>query len=112
LVAIDKYGCKNEDSIRVNIDYRDHLMVPSAFSPNGDGRNDDFKVANLTFQRVIEFRVLNRWGQEVYYAANNKPWDGTWKGVPQDMGTYSYFIKVAYPDGIIETYKGEVTLVR
>jgi hypothetical protein len=48
----------------------------------------------------------------VYYAANNKPWDGTWKGVPQDMGTYSYFIKVAYPDGIIETYKGEVTLVR
>jgi len=112
LVAIDKYGCKNEDSIHVNIDYRDHLMVPSAFSPNGDGRNDDFKVANLTFQRVIEFRVLNRWGQEVYYASNNKPWDGTWKGVPQDMGTYSYFIKVAYPDGIIETYKGEVTLVR
>ena len=112
LVAIDKYGCKNEDSIHVNIDYRDNLMVPTAFSPNGDGRNDVFRVANLTFQKIVEFRVYNRWGQELFNSINNSGWDGTWKGVPQDMGTYSYFVKVGFPDGIIETYKGEITLIR
>ena len=39
-----------------------------------------------------------------------KGWDGTWKGIAQDMGTYSYLIRVAYPDGFTETYKGEVTV--
>ncbi len=105
-------GCRSTDSVRVNIDYRDNLFVPSAFSPNGDGKNDVFRVSNLTVQRVMEFRVYNRWGQEIYFANNNKGWDGTWKNIPQDIGNYTYFIKVAYPDGLIENYKGEVTLVR
>ncbi len=105
-------GCRSTDSVRVNIDYRDNLFVPSAFSPNGDGKNDVFRVSNLTVQRVMEFRVYNRWGQEIYFANNNKGWDGTWKNIPQDVGNYTYFIKVAYPDGLIENYKGEVTLVR
>jgi gliding motility-associated-like protein len=106
-------GCRNVDSVRVNIDYRDNLFVPSAFTPNGDGKNDVFRVANLTFQRLQEFRVFNRWGQEIFSTTDaKKGWDGTWKGVPQDMGAYQYLIKVAYPDGLIETYKGDVSLVR
>jgi gliding motility-associated-like protein len=106
-------GCRNIDSVRVNIDYRDNLFVPSAFTPNGDGKNDVFKVANLTFQRLQEFRVFNRWGQEIFSTTDvKKGWDGTWKGVPQDMGAYQYLVKVAYPDGLIETYKGNVTLIR
>ena len=111
--GIAENGCRNVDSIHVNIDYRDNLFVPSAFTPNGDGKNDNFKVTNITFQRLMEFRVFNRWGQELY--ATNDPkkgWDGTWKGVPQDMGVYQYLIRVAYPDGYVETYQGNVTLVR
>jgi gliding motility-associated-like protein len=106
-------GCRNIDSIRINIDYRDNLFVPSAFTPNGDGKNDVFRVANLTFQRLQEFRVFNRWGQEIFSTTDaKKGWDGTWKGVPQDMAAYQYLIKVAYPDGYIETYKGDVSLIR
>jgi gliding motility-associated-like protein len=97
----------------VDIDYRANLFVPTAFTPNGDGKNDIFKVSNITFQRLQEFRVFNRWGHEIFSTNDIKSgWTGSWKGQPQDMGVYQYIIKVAYPDGIIETYKGNITLVR
>lgn len=113
VVGVDEHGCKSMDSVRVNIDYKDPLLVPTAFTPNGDGRNDVFRVANLTFQKLIEFRVFNRWGQEVYSTTdNNGGWDGTWKGVPQDVGVYKYIIRVVFPDGTLTTYKGDVTLLR
>lgn len=106
-------GCRNQDSVTIRIDYRDNLFVPSAFSPNGDGINDMFRVTNITFQKLQEFRVFNRWGQEIFRTNDPKlGWDGTWKGVPQEMGSYQYLIRVAYPDGYVETYKGDVTLVR
>jgi gliding motility-associated-like protein len=111
--GIAENGCRNIDSVFVDIDYRDNLFIPSAFTPNGDGKNDVFRVANITFQRLMEFRVFNRWGQEIYSTTDHKKgWDGSWRGVPQDMGVYQYLIRVAYPDGLVESYKGNVTLVR
>lgn len=106
-------GCRSFDTLYVSVDYKDNLFVPSAFSPNGDGKNDVFRVANVTFQRIVEFRVFNRWGQEIFSGAgNNVSWDGTWKGTPQNVGTYTYLIRVASPDGEVETYKGDVTLIK
>jgi gliding motility-associated-like protein len=113
VAGIGANGCRTYDTVRVGIDYRDNLMIPTAFTPNNDGKNDVFRIANLTFQRVMEFRVFNRWGQEVYSTNDNRTgWDGKWKGVPQDMGNYQYIIRLGYPDGYVESYKGEVTLIR
>lgn len=113
VLGIADNGCRSMDSVFVDIDYRDNLFVPTAFTPNGDGKNDVFRVSNITFQRLLEFRVFNRWGQEIFSTNDiSKGWDGSWKGVPQDMGVYQYLIRVAYPDGYVETYKGDVTLVR
>ncbi len=106
-------GCRAFDTLHVIVDKRDNLFVPSAFSPNGDGKNDVFKVTNLSFQRIMEFRVFNRWGQEVFSTNDHRMgWDGSWEGKPQEMGVYTYLIRVAYPDGFVETYKGETTLIR
>jgi gliding motility-associated-like protein len=106
-------GCRAFDTLHVIVDKRDNLFVPSAFSPNGDGKNDLFKVTNLSFQRIMEFRVFNRWGQEVFSTNDHRMgWDGSWEGKPQEMGVYTYLIRVAYPDGFVETYKGETTLIR
>lgn len=110
--SINELGCRSWDSIYVNVDYRDKLFIPTAFSPNGDGINDVFRVANLTFQNVQEFRVMNRWGQEVFSANDNRGWNGKFKGKDQDANTYFYIIKVAFPDGPQKTYKGDVILVR
>jgi len=91
------------------------IMIPNAFSPNGDGRNDLFKLVNTTDERVLDFRVFNRWGTILYRSADDdatKGWDGNYKGQAQPTGVYGYVIRIAYPDGNIETYKGTVTLVR
>lgn len=111
--GIGENGCKKIDSIMVDIDYGSNLFVPTAFTPNGDGKNDVFRPSNITFQRLQEFKVFNRWGQEIFSTTDiKKGWDGSWKGQPQDMGVYQYIIKLASPEGKIETYKGDVMLVR
>jgi gliding motility-associated-like protein len=96
----------------VDIDYHDNLFIPTAFTPNGDGKNDIFRIGNLTFQKVQEFRILNRWGQEVFSATDNRGWNGFFKGKPQDAATFYYLIRVAYPDGATKMFKGDVILVR
>ncbi len=105
-------NCSSTDTVTVNIDYSANLFVPSAFTPNHDGKNDIFRVGNVTFQKVIEFRVLNRWGNEVFEAADNHGWDGTWNGVVQDIGIYYYMIRVESLDGTMQTFQGNVTLIR
>jgi len=113
VVGIDTNGCRNIDSIRIGVDYADGVFIPTAFSPNGDGKNDVFRIGSVSFQRLNEFRIFNRWGQEVFSTTDiKKGWDGSYKGVPQDPGVYQYFIRLAYPGGKIETYKGDITLVR
>lgn len=106
-------GCRNIDSVMINIDYNLPVIIPNAFTPNGDGKNDIFRPTTLKFKRLQEFRVFNRWGQEIFSTTDvNGGWDGSWRGVPQDMGVYQYIIKVASPEGNVEIYKGDVTLVR
>src|SRR5690606_18042780 len=84
-------GCRSFDTLHVIVDKRDNLFVPTAFSPDGDGRNDVFRITNLSFQRIMEFRVFNRWGQEIFSTNDLRTgWDGTWEGVPQEMGVYNY----------------------
>ena len=110
--SLNEAGCRAVDSIYIDVDYQDNIYVPNAFSPNGDGKNDVFRIANLTFQNVQEFKVMNRWGQEVFSANDNRGWNGIFKGKPQDPATFFYVIRVAYPDGSTRLFKGDVTLVR
>ena len=67
----------------------------------------------LKFQKLVDFRVYNRWGETVFQTATpDVGWDGTYKGQLQDMGTYVYEIIVAMPSGENKIYKGNVTLIR
>ena len=112
LRVVDTNRCESLDSVRINISTDVPVNISSAFSPNGDGRNDVFRV-NLTFQKLVEFRVFNRWGQEVFFTNDaSKGWDGTYKGEPQNMDNYQYLIRVSYPGGETKAYKGNVTLIR
>lgn len=112
--GMDYYGCRDTATVTIVVDTTQQEDIPTGFSPNGDGLNDVFRPAGLRYQKMVEMRIFNRWG-ECIFATNDKEkgWDGTYKGVPQDMGTYSYTIIVAKPgygDNVI--YKGTVTLIR
>jgi gliding motility-associated-like protein len=106
-------GCVVKDSVWVRVNLHEKVLIPSAFSPNGDGLNDVFKIENLKFQKVYAFTIHDRWGNEIYKAPlNQNGWNGTYNGNPMPVGTYFYSIQLHFPDGMIETYKGDVTLIR
>ncbi len=106
-------GCSGKDSVFIDLDFRGRTFIPSAFTPNGDGINDVFRIANFTFQQLEAFYIFNRWGQEVFSTPDGtQGWDGTMNGVPQESGVYHYLIRLKFPDGGKEIYKGNVTLIR
>ncbi len=113
VLGLNSYGCSDTANVYVDIDYTMPDFIPNAFSPNGDGLNDVFKIENISYQKLIALRVFNRWGQMVYESSDPaKGWDGTQNGQPCNMDSYYYLIVLSYPDGQIKNYKGEVTLIR
>src|SRR5690606_37863556 len=77
------FGCPDTAIIFVDIDYTNPKLIPNAFTPNGDGLNDVFQIQNLDFEKILAFRIYNRYGQLVFETNNVKEgWDGTINGVP------------------------------
>jgi len=107
------FGCIDSANVTVYVDPNVQDIIPSAFTPNNDGKNDFFKITNLKYQKLVEFSVYNRWGIQVFHTNNpDIGWDGTYQGAAQDMGVYNYVVITAHPDGTNQTYKGTVTLIR
>jgi len=91
------------------------LFIPNAFSPNGDGTNDRFRVLPTCLIQQYTIEIFNRWGQRVFTGySTDAAWDGTYKGQPAERGIYYYLITAAPSDktkGMIEQ-KGDITLIR
>lgn len=112
VIGTNEFGCRSTDTSIVRINFRSEVFMPNAFSPNGDGVNDVFKIENLKFQKVLEFRVFDRWGNQMYESTDTKGWDGAYKGKKANPDVYYYIIRLGYADEMVETYKGDVTLIR
>ena len=114
LFGIDQYGCKNEDSVLITVVPHTELLVPTGFTPNGDGVNDEFKVVrSLNIEKLIEFAVFDRWGEKVFSTDNiDEGWDGTHQGKPSPLGVYVWMVIAETKDGQQITKKGNVTLLR
>ncbi len=109
----DAWSCTTKDSVFVTAEPCCKVYFPTSFTPNNDGKNDVFKGITAGHQSIIKFIVVNRWGITVFESNNsNKGWDGTLNGVPQDIGTYNYYIKYTCSDGSIQEHKGDVILIR
>ncbi len=111
--AFDQNGCQDSGFVNIKVYYNDSEFIPSAFSPNGDGLNDIFRIGNLKYSKLEEFSIYNRWGQLVFKTNDPlKGWDGFYQGVPQDLGVYNYLVVISRPDKTQFTMKGNVTLIR
>jgi len=106
--------CAVTDSVWVFL--KGPLVMPDAFTPNGDGKNDYFGPVSHTYVIVKEFHIYNRWGQLVHNST--EPWDGKFDGKEQPSGTYIYYIEGQYEDPsnpgsyITGKAEGAVTLLR
>lgn len=92
VTAADAYECTTQDSVYVLV--KDNVGLPSAFTPNGDGKNDVFRLINLNAMSEFSISIYNRYGQ-VIFASNNKDfaWDGTFKGRKVELGVYNYIVQ-------------------
>jgi gliding motility-associated-like protein len=106
-------GCIGEDEIVVKVFKTEpDIFVPTAFTPNGDGRNEILKPICVGISRLDFFRVFNRWGQMIFETKEfDKGWDGRVSGTDQETGTYVFMAQGVDYTGKVVFRKGTVVLI-
>lgn len=91
------------------------IWLPSAFSPNQDGKNDGFRViTDNPNVNIVDLSVYNRWGQRLFWSNDRNGWDGNYSGGrPADNGVYFWMVRYKIA-GNTELFikQGDVTLIR
>lgn len=113
VVATNNSGCSATGKVTVEVNEEASVWMPNAFTPNGDGNNDELQLfGNLNAIHYFQLLVFNRWGEKVYETNDQHfGWDGTYRG-EQTAGSYIYVMKVVYANGKSDrTFKGSITLL-
>jgi gliding motility-associated-like protein len=105
--------CQGSDTINIKVYKGPEIYVPTAFTPNGDGRNDLLRPIAIGMKTYHYFRIYNRWGQIIFNTADfNKGWDGKINGITQDPGSYVWIAEAVDYKGNIIQQKGVSTIIR
>lgn len=114
VTGIDENGCTEIDTITVYaVPEEPVVFVPNAFSPNGDGHNDEIRALIVCGFELQQFAIYNRWGERVFLTGNpNEGWHGMYKNKPAGLGTYFYIIKGLKNDKTTSILKGDFVLLR
>jgi gliding motility-associated-like protein len=110
----DSVGCSDKATVLVKV-FRTapKVFVPTAFTPNGDGRNEIVAPVAVGITKIEYFRIYNRWGQLVFQTTvNGKGWDGKIGGQDQGTSTFVWIVKGTDFTGKAVFAKGNVTLIR
>ncbi len=110
--------CETIDSVLITVKEASEcnalsIYIPTAFSPNGDGKNDEFLVHGATCMNQLHLQVFDRWGELVFETTNPAAgWDGTYNSKPMDTGVFVYYLAGTLLNGQSVNKKGNVTLLR
>jgi gliding motility-associated-like protein len=91
------------------------IVIPTAFTPNGDGYNDVFEILNIEDYPNNELVIFNRWENAIHQARGySNQWDGRAdvSGQPAPDGTYFYLLRLDRDDPNSKTYSGYTTISR
>ena len=122
LTVIDSLGCTVTATRQVDVEslLNNQVMVPTGFTPNGDGANDFLRVLGRDGVVINSFKVYSRWGELVYSESeflldlNNESqgWNGVFKGKAMNPDTFVWVIEATFEDGFQAVYKGNTQLLR
>lgn len=117
-VVSDK-GCKSSTTINLVIDCSSkNINMPTAFTPDNNGLNDYYYPLTKGIRQVKRFAVFNRFGEIIFerrdFIPNNRTdgWDGSFKGILQPPGMYTYWVQILCGSGNLESYKGSFFLFK
>ncbi|MEX2512544.1 MAG: PKD domain-containing protein [Cyclobacteriaceae bacterium] len=112
LTVSDIFGCKRETIKQIKIEEA-FILMPNAFTPDGDGLNDRF-FPEFNYIQKLEFWIFNKWGETLFYTADNtdKGWDGTYRGEAVTAGNYVFKLVYETPDGRTKELTNVFLLIR
>ncbi|MGV6860297.1 MAG: PKD domain-containing protein [Putridiphycobacter sp.] len=112
-IVENQYGCQHSTKKQIKVNPVIPIMVPNAFTPDGDTYNNTFKPV-LYKPQQYEMLIYNRWGELIYYSNDAYgEWDGTYQGEPVPTGVYLWRIVYnEYDTGLPKQIQGHVTLLR
>jgi gliding motility-associated-like protein len=102
-------GCFADGFVDITVVKR--LIIPGAFTPNGDGQNDTWEIKNLEELDSYDVIVYDGFGSEVFRSNSFSPWDGKYKGNMLSVGSYYYLIKYELM-GKYEDVTGVISILR
>jgi gliding motility-associated-like protein len=103
LSSEDSIGCKNRDTLIVQVD---QFLLPNVITPNGDNQNDTFKILGLRPGSKTKLEVFNRWGRPVF---SKEGYQNEFDGKDLDPGVYFFSVYVEEQD---KTFTGWVQLIK
>ena len=109
------YGACESKAVKINISVVDKsfFTIPTGFTPNGDGLNDRLNVRVAGFITLSNFSIYNKWGELVFETSKlNTGWDGIYKGVLQNTGSFIWFAAGKDINGKSIKDRGSFTLIR
>jgi gliding motility-associated-like protein len=112
---LDANGCNIKDTVFIDPGTCcEEVFIPNAFTPNGDGVNDLFRVTTSAGIELIQFAIFDRWGNRIWHTYDfRRGWDGSYKGAQESMNTFHYiFHYKCLTDGNTYMRKGDVNLIR
>ena len=114
LTVGNEFGCYGSDTITIlPKQCMKGFFMPTAFTPNGDGRNDDVKP--LLFGNVKKYRltIYNRWGQIIFSSTEQfKGWDGKVGGTQLRSDVFVWTCTYQFEGESEKMEKGTITLIR
>ena len=109
----DIHTCVTTDTMLIQILKKPGFYLPTAFTPNGDGLNDEVQPYLIGMKGLKSFSVFNRWGNLIFSTTTyGKKWNGKSQGVDQDPGVYVWIVEFYNSDNNKVTEKGTITLIR
>ena len=114
VTATDSEGCSAEDSVIIKVIQYNDIYIPTAFTPNNDGRNDQLKPYFPGTILLKDFSIFNRWGNRIFTTSQRGfGWDGKVNGEFQPAGVYVWSFQ-AFDEKTQKSVirKGVVTLIR
>ena len=116
VTATDRYGCRNTDTVHlISAEWvcdKPFIFVPTAFTPNNDGKNDVIQV-NSGVLSDLNFAIFDRWGEKIFETTStNEAWDGTYHGKLLGPQVFVYYLKGTCLNGEKFEEKGNITLIR
>jgi gliding motility-associated-like protein len=120
LLVTDENGCTSETFVRVIVEKDWPVYVPTGFTPNNDQINDVLLIHGENIQKILMFRVYDRWGEMVFEASDYEydavgaliGWDGKFRDEELNPGVFVWYVEVEYIDGTTSIFKGNTTLIK